>query len=218
MIAFFGGFAEVWPMPVFSGIQGAQVGIRASWMHRSIPSDDPTLSNAHPYSCTSCPFWNYEAVRLLRPRSRPDEQPVESSQLMMENLTEKQEMKLSELLKYNLKSIRAYLLKEDFQNFWEYVSPTWAEKFLDRWTTRVMRSKIEPLKREAKTLRKHKELILNWFRAKKAFSSGIVEGLNNKVKLTVRKSYGFRTFKCTEIALYHALGKLPEPNFTHEFY
>lgn len=135
-----------------------------------------------------------------------------------ENLTEKQEMKLSELLKYNLQSMRAYLLKEEFRCFWDYVSPAWAGKFLDRWTTRVMRSKIEPLKREAKTLRKHKELILNWFRAKKAFSSGIVEGLNIKVKLTVRKSYGFRTQKCTEIALYHVLGKLPEPPLTHKFY
>ena len=135
-----------------------------------------------------------------------------------ENLTSKQEAKLSDLLKYNLKSMRAYLLKEDFQQFWNYASPVWAGKFLDQWTTRVMRSRIEPLKREAKTIRRHKELILNWFRAKKMFSSGIVEGLNTKVKLTVRKSYGFRTFKCTEIALYHVLGKLPEPPLTHEFY
>ena len=135
-----------------------------------------------------------------------------------ENLSEHQEAKLSDLLKYNLKSMRAYLLKEDFQQLWNYASPAWAGKFLDRWTTRVMRSQIAPLKREAKTIRKHKDLILNWFRAKKMFSSGIVEGLNNKVKLTVRKSYGFKTFKCTEVALYHTLGKLPEPPLTHEFY
>ena len=81
-----------------------------------------------------------------------------------------------------------------------------------------MRSRIEPLKKEAKTIKRHKHLILNWFRAKKAFSSGVVEGLNNKVKLTMRKSYGFRTQKCTEIALFHVLGKLPEPKTTHEFY
>jgi len=49
-----------------------------------------------------------------------------------ENLTEKQTVKLSELLKYNLKSVRAHLLKEDFQRFWEYVSPGWAGKFLDQ--------------------------------------------------------------------------------------
>lgn len=135
-----------------------------------------------------------------------------------ENLTEDQSTKLSELLKYNLKSVRAYLLKEEFQQFWDYTSPFWAGKFLDSWTTKVMRSQIKPFKKQAKSLRKHKELILNWFRAKKMFSSGIVEGLNTKVKLTVRKAYGFRTFKCTEIALYHTLGKLPEPKLTHEFY
>ena len=135
-----------------------------------------------------------------------------------ENLTEKQDTKLQELLQYNLKSIRAYLLKEEFQHLWDYVSPAWAGKFIDQWTTKVMRSKIEPMKREAKTVRRHKDLILNWFIAKKAFSSGVVEGLNTKVKLTVRKSYGFRTFKCTEIALYHVLGKLPAPELAHEFY
>ncbi len=135
-----------------------------------------------------------------------------------ENLTQLQDTKLQELLQYNLKSIRAYLLKEEFQHLWDYVSPAWAGKFIDQWTTKVMRSKIEPMKREAKTIRRHKDLILNWFIAKKAFSSGVVEGLNTKVKLTVRKSYGFRTFKCTEIALYHVLGKLPVPELAHEFY
>jgi len=131
------------------------------------------------------------------------------------NLTEKQEVKLKELLTYNLKSVRAYLLKEDFNGLWDYVSPSWAGKFLDRWCIRVMRSKIEPMKRVAKTIRTHQDLILNWFKAKKAYSCGIVEGLNNKVKVTTRKSYGFKSFKCTEIALYHVLGKLPEPESYH---
>jgi transposase len=80
-----------------------------------------------------------------------------------------------------------------------------------------MRSQIEPMKKVAKTLRGHRELILNYFRAKKRLSSGIVEELNNKAKVTMRKSYGFRTFRITEIALYHMLGKLPEPETTHRF-
>lgn len=45
----------------------------------------------------------------------------------------------------------------------------------------------------------------------------MAEGLNNKVKVTMRKPYGFRTFRITELALYHALGKLPEPELTGEF-
>lgn len=135
-----------------------------------------------------------------------------------ENLTEKQMVKLAELLKYNLQSVRSHLLREDFQRFWEYVSPTWAGKFLDQWCARTMRSKIEPMKDVACSLQEHRDLILNWFHARGTVSAGSVEGLNNKAKLTTRKSSGFRTYPAIEIALYHTLGKLPEPNFTHEFW
>ena len=134
-----------------------------------------------------------------------------------ENLTDHQTVRLSELMKYNLRSVRAYLLREDFQRFWEYVSPYWAGKFLDEWTGRVMRSRLEPLKKVARTLRSHRELILNWFRAKGEISSGAVEGLNNKVKLVTRKSYGFRTATVAKLALLHNLGRLPEPESTHKF-
>jgi transposase len=135
-----------------------------------------------------------------------------------ENLTERQEAKLAELeRKRNLKTFRAYLLKESFQAFWDYVSPAWAAKFLDRWCTRTMRSRIEPMKKMAVQLRNHRALLLNWFKARAAISLGAVEGLNNRLKLTIRKSYGFRSFRCTEIALYHAMGDLPEPPTTHRF-
>lgn len=134
-----------------------------------------------------------------------------------ENLTDRQETKLADLLQYNLKSVRAYLLKEEFQIFWSYASPYWAGQFLDRWCKRTMRSKIEPMKKVARMLRGHRALLLNWFRAKGQLSSGVVEGFNTKAKLTSRKSFGFRTFHGAEIALYHALGALPEPEFTHRF-
>jgi transposase len=134
-----------------------------------------------------------------------------------ENRTEKQTVKLTELLQYNLQCVRSYLLREDFQRFWEYTSPGWAARFLNEWCTRTMRSKIGPMKKIALSLREHRELILNWFRAKGVISAGSVEGLNNKAKLTLRKAFGFRTYEATEIALYHTLGDLPEPNFTHEF-
>ena len=135
-----------------------------------------------------------------------------------ENLTAKQNIKLAELLQYNLRSMRAYLLKEELQLMWGYVSPTWAGKFLDAWCTKVMRSKLEPMKRQARTLRRHRELILNWFRARGELSSGPVEGMNNKLKVITRRAYGFKTFKAAEVALYHGLGKLPVPEFTHKFF
>jgi transposase len=81
-----------------------------------------------------------------------------------------------------------------------------------------MRSRIEPMKKVARSLRQHRELILNFFRAQKLISSGVVEGLNNKAKVTMRKSYGFRTYRVPELARYHSLDKLPEPESAHDFF
>jgi transposase len=135
-----------------------------------------------------------------------------------ENLEQEQRFRLRDLLRYNLKTVRAYLLKEAFQQLWDYNSAAWAGKFLDEWCRQTMRSRIEPMKKISRSLRQHRELILNYFRAQKLISSGVVEGLNNKAKVTMRKSYGFRTFRVLEMALYHSLGKLPEPEVTHEFF
>ncbi len=86
-----------------------------------------------------------------------------------ENLTSSQKIRLRDLLRYNLQTVRAYLLKEDFQHFWTYASPTWAGLFLDFWCHRAMRSRIEPMKKIARTLRAHRALLLNYFKARKQF-------------------------------------------------
>ena len=59
---------------------------------------------------------------------------------------------------------------------------------------------------------------MNYFRAQKLLSSGVVECLNNKAKVTMRKSYGFRTYHVLELALSHSLGKLPEPDSIQDFF
>jgi transposase len=138
------------------------------------------------------------------------------------NLTGKGRSRLRELLAINLTTVKAYLFKESFDHLWSYSSPTWAAKFLDGWCCDVMKhSSLPRMKKVAKTLRAHRGLILNYFQAKQAghgaFSSGVVEGLNNKAKLCIRKSYGFRSDKLREVALFHALGRLPEPEATHRF-
>ena len=133
------------------------------------------------------------------------------------NLTDKQALKLKDVLTYDLKSVRAYLLKESFQLFWRYNSPYWANWFLKKWCTRAMRSKLEPIKKFVKTVRRHENLMMNWFKAKKAYSSGTVEGLNRKVNLVTRKAYGYKSYDVMTIALYHTMGQLPVPETTHRF-
>jgi transposase len=124
---------------------------------------------------------------------------------------------LRDLMGHNLKAVRSTLLHEAFEPFWRYRSPGWAGAFLDWWCGQVMRSRIDPMKKVARMLRQHRPLLLNWFRARGQLSAGAVEGLNNKAKLTIRKAYGFRSYRCLEIALYHTLGHLPEPEVTHRF-
>ena len=135
----------------------------------------------------------------------------------LKNLTKTQCGRLKDLLRLNLRTVRAYLLKEDFAHLWEYGSAAWAGNFLDRWCDAALRSRIEPMQRQARTLQQHRELILNYFRARKEYSSGAVEGMNNKAKVVIKRSYGFREISTLTIALFHTLGHLPEPEQTHRF-
>ena len=80
-----------------------------------------------------------------------------------------------------------------------------------------MRSQLEPMKKFVRTLRNHEELLMNYFKAGKMYNSGIVEGLNLRINLCMRKAYGFRSFELLQTSLFHTLGDLPEPEFTHKF-
>lgn len=133
------------------------------------------------------------------------------------NLTRPQRRKLADVLRTNLRTVRAYLLKESLQALWRYTRADTAGWYLDQWCTRALRSRIVPIKRFARTLRKHRPLILNYFRAAKKISAGAVEAFNLGAKFALRKARGFRTYGAVETALYHQLGRLPEPASTHRF-
>jgi transposase len=96
------------------------------------------------------------------------------------NQTREQRTRLRELVQHNLRAVRAMLLRESFEPFWTYRSVDWAGAFLDEWCVQVMRSRIEPMKKVARMLRRHRPLLLNWFRARGEISSAVVEGFNNK--------------------------------------
>ena len=133
------------------------------------------------------------------------------------NRKKSQVAKLRELVQYNLKTVRCFLLKEAFQHLWTYKTWRGAENYFKEWSTKAMRSKLPEIKKVVKSLRKHQDLLLNYFFVKERLSNSIVEGFNLKAKLTMRKSYGFRMFETIEVALYHTLGYLPEPPVTHRF-
>lgn len=134
------------------------------------------------------------------------------------NLNYHQRGRLRELLAANLKTVRAYLLKEDLVHFWTYKSTRHAGRYLDDWIWAAVRSRLEPMVKFAYTLIDHRELLLNWFEARGVLALGAVEGMNNKARVTTKLAYGFRSYDHAEIALFHRLGKLPEPDWlAHRF-
>ncbi len=132
-----------------------------------------------------------------------------------ENLTKKQVVKLRELLQYNLPPVKAHLLREDFQRFWKYKTKKWARRFLEEWCTRVMKTNLEPMKDVARMLLKHPWLLLNRFETKGELSCGRE---NYKVKLAMKKAYGYCSLDVAKTVLYHQLGRLPKREFTPRFW
>jgi transposase len=134
------------------------------------------------------------------------------------NLSRGQRLHLKRLLKENLQSVRAYLLKESLQKLWKYKSYDWAKRYLRAWCRMAMRSRLEPMKAFVRTLRAHEREVLNWFLVRGQAALGAVEGFNNKARVSTRMAYGFKDAEHIKIALYHRLGKLPQPNWcTHRF-
>ena len=133
------------------------------------------------------------------------------------NLTDSQSVKLAELVDQNLKTYKVYLMRELFQKLWTLTVVRHAETFIKGWCMIANRSNIGPLKKVAKTITKHLPYLLNWFKTDPKISNGTVEGFNNKVKLIMRRAFGFSSFSHLEVALYHNLGNLKEPAMTHSF-
>lgn len=79
------------------------------------------------------------------------------------------------------------------------------------WCGRAMRSHLEPAKRVARMLVVHEGRLMNWFRASGELWSGSAEGLNDKIRGVTWRSHGFRSDEAMELALYHDLGRRPEP-------
>ncbi len=132
-----------------------------------------------------------------------------------QNVRGKARVRLQEVIKSKGATARAWLLKERFQHFWTFRSVDWAMSFLDAWITRMMRSRLEPMKKVARMLRSDRELIGNYFCAKKLYNSGVVQGLNLKCNLVKRRAHGMPALPALQVALYHDLGANTGPELTH---
>lgn len=124
------------------------------------------------------------------------------------NLTQKQRAWLDELVDprgVQLRTARAYRLKLAFQEFWE-LPPDLAERFLKRWYFWATHSRLPAMIRVARTIRRHWEGVLRWFRSR--VSNGMLEAMNSLVQAAKARARGYRTSKNFITMAYLVCGKL----------
>lgn len=110
------------------------------------------------------------------------------------------------LYQANLKTSRAWSLKESFSAFWDYRYPKSASSFFDAWSTRAMRSRIEPMKDVTKMLRRHRDGLINY--TKHRITNAPAEGFNSIIQNIKANARGFRSFDNFRIRILFFCGKL----------
>ena len=125
-----------------------------------------------------------------------------------ENLKARQLQALSLLRKRNSKTARAYQMKRTFQDIFESIKePEMAETAIRKWLSWAVRSRLEPIKSFAKTVKNHFNGIMRYFHSR--LTSGIVEGINSRIQEAKRRAKGFRNIDNFITVIYLVVGKLP---------
>ena len=116
---------------------------------------------------------------------------------------------LNRLRKSNRRIHRAWILKDEFNQFWDYNRPAAARRFLRRWSTTALKSRLEPLRKFVHTLRKHTENILTFIDSR--LTNATAEGLNRIIRIVNNRASGFRTVQAFVDLIYLTIGDLDIP-------
>jgi len=130
-----------------------------------------------------------------------------------ENIPEKHKEHFEVIKSLNLKTSRAWAIKETFRSFWDYTYTASAKKFWRSWNFWATHSKLEPIKKAAKKIGRHIDNILTYF--KHPITNAVSEGLNSKIQTIKKKAYGFRNTHYYKISIYFHCGGLDLYPNTH---
>jgi transposase len=142
-------------------------------------------------------------------RQEGDDRLKGSKQLWLycfENLDEERQDRLTALQEQDLKTARAWAIKENFRWFWDYSYAGNAKKFLDRWYGWARRSRLEPIKKVAMKLKTHLDGLLSYFRHR--VTNATAEGFNSRIQSIKTAARGFRKFANYRLRILFYCGKL----------
>ncbi len=101
---------------------------------------------------------------------------------------------------------KAYRLKEQFNDFWEFATMDEASGYLAYWCDLVEESNLQPFIRVSNTIKSHWSGIVNFIKSK--LNNGILEGINSKIQLAKRRARGFRNIDNFIYMIFFIAGKL----------
>lgn len=130
-----------------------------------------------------------------------------------EKLNTDQRKRFRELQALNLKTGRAWALKESLREIWSYAQETWARKYWKRWYGWAMRSRLEPMKKAARAIAAHLDNVMTYFRHR--ITNAAAEGLNAKIQMVLNRACGFRNPENFKTAIYFHFGGLDLFPATH---
>jgi len=116
---------------------------------------------------------------------------------------------LNALSKGNRHIHRAWVLKDEFEQFWEYKAPWAAQRFLKAWMTTALKSRLEPIREFVKTLKKHMHRILPFIGSR--LTNAIAEGLNRIIRIIKNRASGFRSLPAFIDMIFLTVGDLDIP-------
>lgn len=123
-----------------------------------------------------------------------------------ENLPDRHRKAFAAVRDRNLKTSRAWAIKETLRGLWDYQTTTWAGKFFGRWFGWAKRSKLTPVKRVADMIKARIDNVVSYCRHR--ITNGVAEGLNSKIMSIKRKCCGFRNSENFKTAIYFHCGGL----------
>ena len=130
-----------------------------------------------------------------------------------ENLPSKYWEQFYRLRACDLKTGRAWAIKENLRNLWRYRSLTWAERFWKRWYYWATHSRLQPVKKAAKTFKAHLYGIMSYF--KHRLTNATTEGINSQIETLWKAACGFRNKKRFRTIILFHLGGLDLYPATH---
>ncbi|MDH4333622.1 MAG: ISL3 family transposase [Desulfobulbaceae bacterium] len=113
----------------------------------------------------------------------------------------------------DLKTARAWAIKESVRHLWNYISSAWAEKHWKKWYFWATHSRLGPIKDAAKTLKNHLYGIMNFFEHR--ISNAMAEGINSRIETLWKSACGFRNKTRLRIVILFHLGGLDLYPATH---